>query len=213
MFITEYEKYKDFIRENFPNNNIIESSKLPNVHKIIYQNLLFIDFVSKNETSKNSQRDVFFQDFLNINLRILYHLPLKDIYLNRVLSRILSECTAKILLSYFSDVSDIQTLTMKKIKEELRKKGIHKRYKLLYEFISGNFGTLSADVHGRELSRKYNNAYLSEMLNDKHDSFMIQLENFHKGINEYLLPCLLETITYDKSTANEAKILAILEEI
>lgn len=213
MYNREYIKYVKFIEKNFPKNNIIKSIKLSNIHKMIYKNILFIDFIAKNETNKNDQRNIFFQDFLNINLRILYHLPLKDTYLNRVLSRTLSECVAKIMLTYFSNKADIQSMTMKNIKEELRKKGVNVRYKSLYEFISSNFGVLSADVHGRHLSTKYNNTYLDEMLNSEYDNFISELETFHNKLNEHLLPCLLQETSYDKSTANVATLTSILEDM
>jgi len=211
MYNIEYSKYEEFIKVNYPSSDVYLSDELSSIHKSIYQNILFMNFAAKNETKKNSERDIFYQDFINISLRILYVLPLKDIYLNRILSRALVECTAKITLSYFSDVSDIQSMNMKKIKEELKKKGVHVRYRELYETITAFFGEFSTDVHGRNISTEYDNSFLYELLNSNKDIFLSDLEKINKKINTAIMLCYPEMIVYDKSTHNMASLSSIME--
>ncbi|EKI8122797.1 hypothetical protein PFU88_001168, partial [Enterococcus faecalis] len=151
MYEQEFIKYKKFISDSFPKSSILHEQGLEKVHKFLYQDMLLIDFASQYDLEITDERKQFYNDFMNIILRILYHLPLKDIYVNRILTRTLAECTAKITLTYFSEVNDIKKMNMKQIKEELQKKGVNARYKDFYETITSFFGEYSTDVHGRNI--------------------------------------------------------------
>lgn len=211
MYKQEFIKYKKFISDSFPKSSILEEQDLEKVHKFLFQDMLLIDFASQYDLEITDERKQFYNDFMNIILRILYHLPLKDIYVNRVLTRTLAECTAKITLTYFSGVSDIKKMNMKQIKEELIKKGVNVRYKDFYETITSFFGEYSTDVHGRNISTTYDNSYLYQLINTDDAKFIAELIKIHEKLNEGIISCFSEQIKFDKYTSSIANFHRILE--
>lgn len=213
LYNQEFLKYNKFISDSFPKSVISEQKELEKIYNLLYQDMLLIDFASLHDLKITDERKQFYNDFTNIILRILYHLPLKDIYVNRILTRTLAECTAKITLTYFSEITDIQQMSMKLIKEELKKKGVHVKYKDFYETITSFFGEYSTDVHGRNISTHYDNSYLYQLLNTDSTFFINDLIKIHEKLNKGIISCFSEQIEYDKSTANIAKFSSILEMI
>jgi len=211
LYEQEFIKYKKFISDSFPKSSILHEQGLEKVHKFLYQDMLLIDFASQYDLEITDERKQFYNDFMNIILRILYHLPLKDIYVNRILTRTLAECTAKITLTYFSEVNDIKKMNMKQIKEELQKKGVNARYKDFYETITSFFGEYSTDVHGRNISIAYDNSYLYQLINTEDSKFVSELIKIHKKLNEGIISCFSKQINFDKSTSSLARFNGILE--
>lgn len=211
MYKQEFIKYKEFITDSFPKSSILEEQELEKVHKFLFQDMLLIDFANRYDLEITDERKQFYNDFMNIILRILYHLPLKDIYVNRILTRTLAECTAKITLTYFSEVSDIKKMSMKQIKEELAKKGVNVRHQDFYETITSFFGEYSTDVHGRNISTAYDNSYLYQLINTDNSTFISELIKIHEKLNKGIISCFSEQINFDESTSSVASFHRILE--
>lgn len=194
----EFKKYKKFIGEFYPESGIIEDSSIKNIYSVINNNINFMKLVQKIDNTINIERSKLYKDFYFIHLRVLYHIPSNDVFINNILVRLVSENILRLVVSFLSpNCASISSMSYSQMIEELNGKGFPRRYAGLHHSLTNIFGRYSQDVHGETIHR-YSEEYLLMIRRKVNTSSLSSLANVYKGINKEIIPFFLKELSIKK---------------
>lgn len=213
----EYEKYLRFIEDYFPKSPVVKFKKFNySFYEIINQNINFIRLMTKLDTEASKERKQLYKNFELLNLRILYHWPSNDNFINKVIIRALVENILKIAVSYlnYKDATKtVDSLSFTEIKNFLTQKGIPIKHKDFYENMTNYFSHYSSDVHGSTIHQLSTEEYLVNIREHHSEQDFKKLLDVHKKINELAIPFFLKETSVTKHQLNSALLSSLLRTV
>lgn len=211
MFISEYEKYKKYINDFYPESYVSNSGDLNNIHHAINKNISFIKTIKRIDRNSNDERIRLFDDFHLLHLRVLYHLPSNDEYVNNILIRAISENILRLTVSMINKEStNIIEMSYSTMISKLEEKGFSRRYNSLYQNLTNYFGQYSKDVHGQTIARQSEQEYLTMIRRANTQAHLQRLLRVYNNIFEDITPFFLKEMSIKRSQHSVGELSAII---
>ncbi|QUW21363.1 hypothetical protein JSQ81_16370 [Sporosarcina sp. Marseille-Q4063] len=200
MFNPEFEKYKSFIEQYYPESGVISNPVIREIYNSVNKSINFMKMIKNIDSTINSERKKLYNDFNLIHLRVLYHLPSNDVFINNILVRLTSENILRLAVSFINPQSDsISNMTYSQMIEELKQKGFPQRYPDLYNNITNYFGRYSKDVHGETIHRYSENDLLMMIRKKKDVKSLASLSKVYENIVDDIVPFFLKELSTEKT--------------
>ncbi|MFJ8099431.1 hypothetical protein [Lysinibacillus sp. NPDC096212] len=201
MSDVNFSKYSTFINEYFPNSGVSGSPYLIKIYEIVNRNIHFMKLIKKIDSDLHPERQRLYDDFHLLSLRMLYHLPSNDEFINNIIVRATSENILRIVLSFIDEkCTDIISLSYSSIMDSLAKKGFSQRYPDLHKKLSNYFGNYSKDVHGQNLTKLSEKEYLVSIREENNEKHLSKLYSVYDKISLTFIPCILSEMDVKKKT-------------
>jgi hypothetical protein len=166
-----------------------------------------MNLIREIDNEKDSVRDELYETFYLLNLRVLYHLPSNDEFVNSVIIRAIVENLYRLSVSILKcNVDNVKEASFSTMKTALESKGFQHRYKELSEHLSNNFGTYSKDVHGQNVYKLSEQEYLVSIRTTENIEHLNRVWNVYTKLNKAMIPFFLKEIRTKNSDLNAASL-------
>lgn len=212
----EFIKYESFVAKYYLDSYLTNTNLTYDIYKIIRNNIDFMEIIRKIDVEKDPDREDMYQSFYLLNLRILYHIPSNDPFINGIIVRTVVENLFRLSVSLLKcTVENIAEAGFSKLKESSEMKGFNHRYKAFYNCLCNNFGNFSKDVHGKNVNKLSDQEVLISIRTNDNEVELKKLIRVYKEINTEMIPFFLKEIKtkkMDLDVANLHKLLNVIGE-
>ncbi|MBU7595727.1 hypothetical protein [Metabacillus halosaccharovorans] len=211
MVDIEYLKYEHFVKENFPNSTVPNTRNMKKLYVIIQSNIRFMKLIKDIDKEQDKVRNELYETFYLLHLRVLYHLPSNDEFINKILIRTIVENILRLCASLLNcNIGSLKEASFNTLNNNLEGKGFQHRYKDLSNTLNNNFGTFSKDVHGENIHKLSEKEFLVSIRKADNIIHLERLLNVYKEINRAIIPFFLKEIRTTKSDLSGATLSVLL---
>ncbi|WP_411347502.1 hypothetical protein [Paenibacillus sp. WLX2291] len=210
MIDQDLSRYKSFVQENYPNTGAVGNIVFDKIYIEVKKNMTFIKLIKKIDNQSDNTRTQLYQDFQLFNLRILYHLPSNDEFVNNIIVRVVSENILRLCLSLINkECADIHVMSYNNLISNLEERAFSRRYPTLYDHLTRLFGNYSQDVHGENIGRLSEKEYLTSIRNIQSINELQKILKVYENISKEIVPFFLKEIKTKREDLN----VGVLSEI
>ncbi|MFC4389265.1 hypothetical protein ACFOZ1_15900 [Gracilibacillus marinus] len=211
MLNIEFLKYENFAKEYFHNSTVPKTGIMKKIYEVIQSNIHFMNLIRDIDKNQDKVRGELYETYYLLHLRVLYHLPSNDEFINKILIRTIVENILRLCVSLLDcNIGNLKEASFSTLKTNLENKGFQHKYKGLSDALNNNFGTYSKDVHGETVHKLSEKEYLVSIRTADNNLHLARLLNVYKELNSAIIPFFLKEIKTSKSDLSGATLSVML---